>query len=265
MRQYPEKKNRRKLFLPVLFFKGDESVKLSIVIPAFNEEKRIIQTLNDLKEYYPESEIIVVDDGSSDSTAEISALSGARVFVHKENRGKGAAVRTGVLAARGDVIGFMDADLAVPVHCLESLLKIMEKGADVAIGSRGMPGSKVYGRSVYRNLPGKIFSGLVSLATGLPYADTQCGFKFFKRTAARKIFTEMRTADFAFDVEVLFRARKLGCKVVEMPVEWHDRKGSTVHVFHDGAKMIRSLFRICAMRRLAERTVSAKQYLETRR
>jgi len=233
-------------------------VELSIVIPAFNEERRIIQTLTALKEYCPESEIIVVDDGSSDSTAEVSALSGARVLVHKENRGKGAAVRTGVLAARGDVIGFMDADLAVPLHCLESLLEGLEKGADIAIGSRRLPGSKVYGRGIYRNLPGEIFSRLVTLATGLPYADTQCGFKFFKRAAAREIFTGIRTADFAFDVEILLQAVTLGYRVAEVPVEWHDRKGSTVHVFRDGAKMVLSLFGICVMRHSVERTVCAE-------
>lgn len=227
-------------------------MKLSIVIPTYNEANRIAILLHNLQQFYPESEIIVVDDGSTDNTIKIADELGAKIIPHQINQGKGAAVRTGILAAQGDVIAFMDADMAVPVIYIDDALKLLKNGADVVIGSRELPGSIVH-RSFVRNLPGKAFSFTMRLLIGLPYKDTQCGFKFFKHLPAQKIFSEVKNKGWVFDVEVLLWAQQFGLNVVQMPVEWYERKGSKINIFRDGIKMVWSLFQIWETRRKVEK------------
>ena len=196
------------------------------------------------------SEVIVVDDGSRDRTAEAAgaALAGrvpSRVIRSEDNRGKGASVKEGVLAASGEVILFSDADLSTPIGELDKLLAALRAGADVAVGSRALPGSDVRVRQRRpRELMGKIFNGLVRRLVLKGYRDTQCGFKAFRRAAAKELFSRLQTAGFAFDVEVLVLCRELGYCVVEVPVVWLDSRPSRVRLFTGSVGMLFDLRRI---------------------
>lgn len=219
---------------------------LSVVIPAFNEEKRLAETLPGAKDYLAgrECEIIVVDDGSSDRTAEIAGKYGCRVIKHPRNLGKGAAVKSGVLAAKGDLVLVTDADLAAPIAELPKLGAALKKGADVAVGSREAPGAKVLRVSFKRKLAGKAFNLLVRLITGLPYRDTQCGFKLFRKGAAEVLFSLSECKGYCFDVEILLFARELGLKVEEVGVSWADVPGSKVRLFRDSLRTFRELLEL---------------------
>lgn len=219
---------------------------LSVVIPAYNEESRLPATLEALQEclFGREYEVIVVDDGSSDHTVEVAEKFGCRVVRHPCNVGKGAAVKSGVLASKGSLVLVTDADLAAPVSELPKLEKALETGADVVIGSREAPRAVVKRSSLKRKLAGKAFNLLVRLLTGMPYRDTQCGFKLFRGEAARALFSLAECRGFCFDVEVLLLARKLGFRVEEVGVEWHDKPGSKVRLLRDGWKMLRNLLGI---------------------
>lgn len=219
---------------------------LSVVIPAYNEESRLPTTLETLRGYLSgrEHEVVVVDDGSSDRTAEVAERFGCRVVRHPRNLGKGAAVKSGVLASRGNPVLVTDADLAAPITELPKLEKALKSGADIAIGSREDPGAEVKRASFKRKLAGKVFNLLVRLLTGLPYRDTQCGFKLFQGEAARALFSLAGCSGYCFDVEVLLLARELGFKVEEVGMEWHDRPGSKVRLLRDGWKMFRELLEL---------------------
>jgi dolichyl-phosphate beta-glucosyltransferase len=222
-----------------------KNTDLSIIIPAFNEEKRLRDSLAEILEkagaVFPSIELIVVDDGSTDETsaiAEVFIKSGSnpgRVIRIPENRGKGYAVKKGLLAASGSLALMTDADLSTPIEELERLVQLLEqRNADMVIGSRGLSASDVrVHQPWYREYGGKAFNFFVRAVTFLPYRDTQCGFKLFNLSSCRGIFEQLRVNRFAFDVEILFLAEKAGLKVVEEPVIWRHSEGSKVNMLPD--------------------------------
>jgi glycosyltransferase involved in cell wall biosynthesis len=214
---------------------------ISIVIPAYNEEKRLPATLVKLREYLAGSrwefaEVVVVDDGSRDATAQVAAGGGVRVLKNPGNRGKGYTVKHGMLEARGEWILYTDADLSAPIGELETLWTAAERGgAQVAIGSRALDRSLVgVHQPPLRELAGRMFNVMMRLTTGLPFRDTQCGFKLFEARAAKEIFSRQQLDGFGFDVEVLFIAKRLGFKAVEVPVRWDNVEGTKVSLLNGG-------------------------------
>lgn len=217
---------------------------ISIIIPAYNEADRISASLAEILAFaraYPTIiEVIVVDDGSSDGTYDIvnklreqraADSSPAIILVrHPVNRGKGAAVRTGFQAARGDIVMFSDADLSTPITEAPRIIEpIASQGYDVVFGSRAMLGSSIeMQQSLLRRWAGRMFNRLVRWMTGLNVADTQCGFKAFRRTSAAPLFAVQRIDGFAFDVELLYLARRAGLRLLELPVRWAHSEGSKV-------------------------------------
>jgi glycosyltransferase involved in cell wall biosynthesis len=213
---------------------------LSIVIPAYNEERRLPSTLDTVLAWlnasaFADAEVLVVDDGSADGTAalvEARSLDDPRVRLLRNpgNRGKGYAVRHGMREARGGWILFSDADLSAPIEELPKLLGAAQgKNAAVAIGSRALDRSLIgVHQSPWRELSGIIFNLLMRVLTGLPFADTQCGFKLYRREAARQVFERQRLDGFGFDVEDLFIARRLGLVAIEVAVKWNNVEGTKV-------------------------------------
>jgi glycosyltransferase involved in cell wall biosynthesis len=235
-------------------------VFLSIVIPAFNEERRLPQTMSQVLAYLAgprpqaraeNTEIIVVDDGSSDGTAstveQISRLhSNVRVIRNPGNRGKGYAVRNGMLQAQGEWILFTDADLSAPIEELEKLFRAIEaEPAAVVIGSRALD-RKLIGvhQSWMRENAGRFFNLCMRVIVGLNLWDTQCGFKMFRRDAAKRVFARQTIDGFGFDVEALYIAHRLGYRIVEVPVRWSHAEGTKVDMFSDSARMFADLLRI---------------------
>jgi len=237
------------------------NVFLSVVIPTYNKEDRIAAALETIIGYLAgkpfASEIVVVDDGSSDGTAEAArrALEGrvaSKVIRREPNLGKGASVKEGVLAASGEVILFSDDDLSTPIEELDGLLAVLEAGADVAIGSRALAASEIRLRQRRpREWMGKAFNLLVRLLVLKGYPDTQCGFKAFRRKAALEIFSRLQTAGFGFDVEVLVLCRELGYRVAQVPVVWSDSRPSRLKIFKGSWGMLKDLRRIRRLHRPA--------------
>ena len=213
---------------------------ISIVVPAYNEERRLPSTLDALVAYldareWTFAEIVVVDDGSTDGTVALverrrAARPLIRLLRNPGNRGKGYAVRHGVLEAKGDWILFSDADLSTPIGELDKLYAAAQaRGAQAAIGSRALDRSLIQRHQPgLRETAGKFFNLVMRLTTGLPFRDTQCGFKLFQAPAAREIFRRQQLDGFGFDVEALFIARRLGLAAVEVPVRWSDVEGTKV-------------------------------------
>lgn len=205
---------------------------LSIIIPAYNEAKRIVPTITSIYRYCRENnievEVIVVNDGSTDATA--SAVNGLanRCINLPENKGKGAAIRTGVFAAKGEDILLMDADGSAPISAYAELMAA-RGDADIAIGSRHLSGSVIHvHQSLLRQLISYTGNLIIRFVLHLPYADTQCGFKLFKRQVAQSIFKQAIIDRWGFDVEALAIARLRGYKTVEVPIAWHDARGSNL-------------------------------------
>jgi glycosyltransferase involved in cell wall biosynthesis len=233
---------------------SDRAPELSIIIPAYNEEKRLPRALAQIRDYFArvrpdagEIEIIVVDDGSTDGTVRIVEERAPqepflRLVRNGENHGKGYSVRHGMLEARGRIALFTDADLSSPIEESAKLLAAIAAGHDVAIGSRALDRSLIeIHQSPYRELAGIIFNGFVRLFTGLPFHDTQCGFKAFVREPSRIVFEQQRIEGFGFDPEVLFLAKRHGLRTAEVPVRWAHDPATKVHVVRDSLRMFGDL------------------------
>lgn len=229
--------------------------RLSVVIPAYNEVGRLPPVLAEAQRYLDAQfhygyEVVVVDDGSSDSLLDLLESLSANwpnlsVIRHLSNLGKGAAVKSGMQAARGEVLLFMDADGATPIGEEAALRKAIESGADVAIGSRVLPSHEVKRtRTMNRQLVGWLFSLICRVALRVPMSDTQCGFKMFRRQVGQHLFAELREAGFAFDLELLASAAAANYRIVEVPVAWQEVPGSKVRIVRDSVRMLRSLFAI---------------------
>jgi len=225
--------------------------RLSIVIPAYNESARIESTLGRVlscvNDQAWDAEVLVIDDGSTDSTAAIVESwmdQHPRLHLIKNpgNRGKGYSVRNGLLQAAGDVVMFTDADLSAPMEEATLLLAAIDAGADVAIGSRWLDRARqTHHQPLYRQFFGRCFNAITRSVMGLPFADTQCGFKAFRRTSAQVIFRLQRIERWGFDPELLFIARKLGYTIAEVPVTWGHDERSRISYLKDGLKMLEEL------------------------
>jgi glycosyltransferase involved in cell wall biosynthesis len=227
--------------------------ELSIVIPAYNEERRLPEALRRIREFLEKraipAEVIVVDDGSSDGTPDVVAsarpsLPNLRLVSNGRNFGKGYSVRHGMLEARGRVALFTDADLSAPIEEADKLLAALAN-ADVAIGSRGIDRTLIeVHQSRLREWAGMIFNFFVRVITGLRFVDTQCGFKAFVRAPSRIIFEQQRIEGFGFDPEILFLAKRHGLRTVEIPVRWSHDAQTKVHVYRDSQRMFGELLTI---------------------
>jgi dolichyl-phosphate beta-glucosyltransferase len=227
---------------------------LSVIIPAYNEARRLAPHIGSVLAYlhahYPAFELIVVDDGSGDETAQVvrAALAGeprARLLAYQPNRGKGYAIRSGVLASHGAVVVFLDADMSTPIEEIPAALERLAQ-ADIVIGSRDLPSSDIRApQPLYRRTASEIFKWVRYLMVGLwRISDTQCGFKAYRGPVARQLFALARVDRFMFDVEILYLAERAGLRIVEMPVRWTDSPGSTVRFWEGLVHMIRDLWRI---------------------
>lgn len=226
-------------------------IEYSIVIPAFNEKARIEATLDEVIRCVEihgwNAEVIVVDDGSADNTADIvQSISSQHPFVHlianPRNRGKGFSVRNGMLHASGEIVLFTDADLSSPMEEADRLFTAIREGADVAIGSRWLASSRQTIRQpLYRRFFGRCFNFVTRMIMRLPFADTQCGFKAFTRRAAQTVFQLQRIERWGFDPEILFIALKRGFVVREVPVTWGHDERSRISYLKDGLQMLKEL------------------------
>jgi glycosyltransferase involved in cell wall biosynthesis len=225
---------------------------VSIVIPAYNEEGRLPRTLSALESFCTSEatdvEVIVVDDGSTDGTVDlIRSQAVARPWLSVlecPHRGKGAAVRAGVLTASKDRILLCDADLSMPIEHSHRLLQALEDGYHLAIGSRALAHSHVYHDPVQRQIMSRAFNLLVRAMVLRGVQDTQCGFKAFRREVALDLFSRQRLEGFSFDVEILYLARKRGYFIKEVPIDWYCDRNSRVRALRDSLAMIGDLFRI---------------------
>jgi dolichyl-phosphate beta-glucosyltransferase len=234
-----------------IFVKQYQYPKYSIVIPAFNERARILVTLEaviaSIRAHEWPAEVIVVNDGSTDETADLVrnfALTApeVRLMENPGNRGKGYSVRSGLLHAQGEIVMFTDADLSAPIDEAQSLFDAIAAGADMAIGSRWLATSRqTHRQPLYRQFFGRCFNMLTRAVMRLPYADTQCGFKAFTRNAAQTVFQLQTIERWGFDPEILFIARKRGLRVKEVPVSWAHDERTRISYLRDGLQMLKEL------------------------
>ena len=225
---------------------------LSVIIPAFNESARIVPTLNKIAAYLDAQpydwEALVVDDGSEDDTAELVerwAKRDSRVsVVRRPHFGKGWAVRSGMLEARGKYRFMCDADLAMPIEWLDKFLEKMDDGADIVIGSREAMGARRFDEPQYRHVMGRVFNRVVRTFAVGGFQDTQCGFKCFTEEAATALYERQRSKGMGFDVEILYLALKRGLRVEELPVDWYHQPVSRVRPGLDTLDMLKDIFLI---------------------
>jgi dolichyl-phosphate beta-glucosyltransferase len=235
---------------------------LTIVVPAYNEEHRLPSALRSIHSYLEQQpytgEVIVVDDGSIDATISsvrsVESQVGPIRLLELPHRGKAAAVRAGMLEARGQLVLFTDADLSTPLSFIEQLSQAIEAGADVAIGSREGKGARRLGEPGYRHVMGRVFNAVVRAIAVPGINDTQCGFKMFRHRVAQDVFSSLRLYDGSqevtgprvtgFDVEVLFVSRKRGYDIVEIPVQWRHVPGSKVAPLSDSVRMFADVIRV---------------------
>ena len=227
---------------------------LSLVIPCYNEGFRINNTIDTVTDYLRASgksyEIIIVDDGSGDDTlakarTAAEGRSDIRIIDYKPNKGKGNAVREGVLAAEGDLIAFTDADLSAPIEELDKLLAAIDDGAAVAIGSRAVAHSEiVVHQPLYREIGGKCLNLIIQVFAVPGIHDTQCGFKIFRGAPAKRIFKSSFIDGWGFDIEVLYLARRMGLRIDEIPVRWSHGEGSKISPFRAGLQVLKDIARM---------------------
>ena len=229
---------------------------ISIIIPAYNEEERIENSLNSAIEFLTSKnynfEIIVVDDGSTDKTAAIATQFTDKVFVLEQpkNMGKGAAVRRGMLEAKGDIRIFTDADFSTPIYEVEKIVERITSGADICIGSRALDPSMIKKHQpFYREFMGKTFNKFVQFMLVKGITDTQCGFKGFTGKATDIVFPNAKINGFSFDVEILYLASKADLKIEQVSVEWYNDARSKVNPIKDSIMMLIELFRIKRLHR----------------
>lgn len=230
-----------------------------MIVPAYNEENRLPGTLDRMLEYFSgvsySWSILIVDDGSKDRTAEKVREYSAhepriQLTGYPTNRGKGHAVRYGMLRAEGELLLLSDADLATPIEEVEKLLPALDRQADVAIGSRPLKESRLEVRQpLYRELGGRALNKLIQMFGLKGIQDTQCGFKLFRREAAREIFSRCHLDNFSYDFEALLVARDLGLPIAEIGVRWRHIEGSRLRPFRDGLNAIRDLLKLRALGR----------------
>jgi dolichyl-phosphate beta-glucosyltransferase len=231
-----------------------EPVSYSLVIPAYNESERIKSSLQKIVDFLGEqrifAEVLVINDGSRDDTADVvrefaARYSYIRLIENPGNRGKGYSVRNGMLQATGDIVLFTDADLSAPITEAPKLFAEIQKGTDVAFGSRWLVAKMQTERqSIMRQIAGRMYNILMRVLLGLKYKDTQCGFKAFNRRAVDTLFTRQRIERWGFDVELLFLAQKFRLKIVEVPVEWAHDDRSKINPLLDGIKMFGEMLSI---------------------
>jgi dolichyl-phosphate beta-glucosyltransferase len=227
---------------------------LSVVIPCYNEEQRLPHSIELIERYLDDRktpyELILVDDGSGDRTRQVmdeaaSRHAGVRIEALPHNRGKGRALATGVQVARGDKILVTDADLSTPIEELDKLQAALQNGAGIAIGSRALRGSRVeVSQPLYRVLMGKGFNLIVQAVLLPGIWDTQCGFKLFRGDVGHRVFAHLITDGFGYDPEVLYRARKQGVKIVEVPVVWRNSTPTKVSPVRSSLDMLRHVVRL---------------------
>lgn len=219
---------------------------LSVIVPAYNEERRIGPTLEKLAGYLASRpfgwEVLVVDNGSDDGTANVvESLASEVPQVRLESlptAGKGLAVRHGMLQAVGELRFMCDADMSMPVEHLDDFLDRMAEGYDIVIGSRQTEGARRFGEPVVRHLMGRVFNRVVRLVAVGGFEDTQCGFKMFRGEVADEVFPRQRATGFGFDVEVLFIAKRRGASILEMPIDWHHEPSSKISPVADSVRMV---------------------------
>ena len=240
----------------IFYIKGPSLThrSVSIVIPAYNESARIGSTLDRvlafLRQHAWNAEVIVVNDGSQDETVQIvqSLAQGnetVRLIENPGNRGKGYSVRNGVLHANGDFILFSDADLSSPIEEATKLFDALERGADIAIGSRWVRSElQTRRQSVARQALGRVFNGVLRVLLQLDFKDTQCGFKAFRREAVRAVFPLQQIEGWGFDPEILFLAKRMGFQIEEVPVVWAHDDRTRIHPLADGSRMVADMLRI---------------------
>ncbi len=231
---------------------ADQPPFLSVIIPAYNEERRLAERLKEVMEYFVVQdysyEVILVDDGSTDRTAEIvktlekeyDKLQLLRV-VHG---GKGHACKQGILASRGQWLFLSDSDLSMPIKDFAKFVPLLQGDNHIVIASREVPGARRYGEPGYRHLMGRVFNWVVRVLAVHGIHDTQCGFKCFRADVAREIFSVQTINGWGFDVEILFVAQKRGYRIVEVPIDWHYRSHSKIKPVQDAINMFREVWQI---------------------
>ena len=228
---------------------NEHSVELSVIIPAYNEERRIEPGLRQALDYLSRRklpyELLVVDDGSKDGTAKVAeafAGQGVRVLRHERNRGKGAAVRTGLLASRGRKVLITDADFSTPIEEVEKLERRLQNGTPLVIGSRGLADSQIGQRQpFYREMMGRTFNRLIRIFGVRGIKDTQCGFKLTRGDEGRGLASELKIEGFAYDVELIWLARRRGYNVAEVGVVWVNSPDSRVDPIRSSFSMLRDV------------------------
>ena len=235
-----------------LINKSNGSLFLTIVIPAYNEERRLAQTLPKVAKFIEtqayEAEVLIVDDGSTDRTAkvvkEFSAQHPLFRLIQVEHGGKGHAIKAGMLQAKGEYAFLCDADLAMPITELPKFLPPQRNGYKIAIGSREIEGAVRYNEPFYRHLMGRVYNGLVKLMAVRGFEDTQCGFKCFHHSVAQDLFAHQTIDGFGFDVELLYVAQKRGYKIIEVPIHWYYQTESKVHPIRDTIRMVQDMITV---------------------
>lgn len=230
---------------------ADPSVFLSIIVPAYNEEKRLPATLEQIDAFLQTQsfsyEVIVVENGSTDRTTEVAETFAAThpyVRVLHSRKGKGAAVKMGMLNARGEYLFICDADLSMPIEEITKFLPPVLNSYDIAIASREVPGARRYNEPFYRHLEGRVFNWIVRLLAVPDIQDTQCGFKCFRREVALDVFPYQTMDGWSFDVEILYIARARGYRLVEVPINWYYKENSRINPLKDAISMLWEVVKI---------------------